>query len=140
MFNCILKLFFLLHSANAEHVDEFFISLFSKYFSFILIYPIIVRAYIAYYVGSHIRRVYTPVSLCEIIRIVRARARQCACERGYVCVRKPELYRTNQIQSTENGTGVSMIIPRITNTYPHYLHNGNSVKCFYVAEKYFPKM
>lgn len=86
IFTCILKLLFLLHSAKAEHVDEFFLSCYFPSIFLILIYPVIVRAYIAYYVESHIRRVYTPVSLCEIIRIVRARARQCACAREYVCV------------------------------------------------------
>lgn len=68
------------------------------------------RAYVPCYVESHIRRVYTPVSLCEIIGIAFVPSRHCvrACARVPVCVSerarahcKPSAYSANQIQSSE---------------------------------------
>lgn len=94
------KLSFLL-TAKAKHVDvaPFCPAVFRVSF-FILIYPVIARAYIACYVESHIRHVYTPVSLCEII----GTARVCAlvCMRAHDGVRvQAELYRASQIRPAE---------------------------------------
>jgi len=56
-------------------------------------------------VESHIRHVYTPVSLCEIIE-TRVRVRVCVCARAHNDVRvQAELYRANQIQPIETRTG-----------------------------------
>lgn len=77
-------------SAKAGHVDEFFYLAVCRVFFFILIYPVIVRAYIACYVESHIRRCLHALYLC-VKSSCRSRSRdriymRAAYIRVYTCV------------------------------------------------------